>query len=129
MGEARAVRARVLIVEDDADVCALVAAVLEEAGYEPVCALGDKAAGAVLRDEPGKFDALVLDIDLGPGVTGFDIARFARSMNPRVPVVFITGGAAASVERFGVPGSALVAKPFDAPLLLSTLKRMLPAAE
>ena len=119
-------RLSVLVVEDEAAVCALLAEALGAEGLEVVCAGDDQAAYGLLGREGSAYDALILDINLGQGTTGFDVARFARKLNPDVPVIYISGGAETSVEKHGVPGSALVAKPFDLPLLLSTLREKLP---
>ena len=91
---------RVLVVEDDPSVGDMVTELLHSEGYEVVCALDDSGAYDALRDQGETFDALVLDIDLGEGTTGFDIARFGRSVKPEVGVIFISGrGGAASVAR------------------------------
>jgi DNA-binding response OmpR family regulator len=113
------------VVEDDEVVCATLEDVLSAHDFEVVCALGDSAAYGILEGEAASFDVLLLDINLGQGVTGFDVARFARGLNATVPVIYLSGGAEASVERFGVPGSILVAKPFDVPLLVMTLREKL----
>ena len=96
-------------------------------GLEVVCAGDDRTAYAMLEEEGRTYDALILDINLGQGTTGFDVARFARRLNPGVPVIYISGGADTSVEKHGVPGATLVAKPFDLPLLLATLREKLAA--
>jgi DNA-binding response OmpR family regulator len=113
------------VVDDEEAVCAVLDHTLRADGYEVVCAPGDGAAYAILEREGKSFDALVLDVNLGRGTTGFDIARFARGLNAAVPVIYISGGDEASVEKFGVPGSTLVAKPLHFPLLLSTLREKL----
>ena len=106
--------------------CSLLAEALAAEGLEVVCAGDDQAAYSLLGREGSAYDALILDINLGQGTTGFDVARFARKLNPDVPVIYISGGADTSVDKHGVPGSTLVAKPFDLPLLLSTLREKLP---
>ena len=118
---------RVLVVDDEADVCDLLHQILEEAGYQPVCAQGDTAAYEALDREGRSLAAVVVDINLGQGTTGYDVARHARRVIPGVPVIYITGGYARSIETHGVPGGVLVAKPFDRELMLDTLSERLGA--
>jgi DNA-binding response OmpR family regulator len=67
----------------------------------------------------------VLDVNLGRGTTGFDVARYGRRLNPTIPVIFITGQPQESVDKFGVAGAVMLEKPFDLPSLLSTLREMI----
>ena len=115
-------RARVLVVEDDEAVSQLLKTVLAAEGYEVICASTDVEAYEELDRKGSSVDALVLDINLGAGTTGFDVARYGRRINASVAVIFISGGAEASVEKFGVADATLVAKPFDIPLLIATLE-------
>lgn len=116
---------RVLVVEDEAPVCDLLSSLLREEGYDPLCALTDEAAYELIQQEWRSIAALVVDINLGRGTTGFDVARHARGLNPKVVVVYVTGGSARSTETHGVEGGVLVAKPFDRALLMDTLKEKL----
>ena len=113
---------RVLVVEDEAEVCELIQEQLGHEGYEVVCAESDDAAYQTLQREARAFSALIVDINLGKGTTGFDVARQARRLNPSVPVVYVTGGDPLSVETHGVAGHALVLKPFDRQDLLTALE-------
>ena len=45
---------------------------------------------ALTRDEGRVSDLLVTDVNLGSGVTGFDVARAARRRQPDLPVVYMT---------------------------------------
>jgi FixJ family two-component response regulator len=55
---------------------------------------------------------LLTDIDLGEGLSGFDVANHARKCYPNLPVVFISGAMAARYAAEGVAGAEFVAKPF-----------------
>jgi two-component system, cell cycle response regulator CpdR len=116
---------RILIVEDDAELCALLEDLLSDEGYEVSSAVNDEAAYAELRRDWQSIDALVVDINLGRGTTGFDVARFARRLNDALPVIYLTGGSPQSVSTFGVEGGVLVSKPFDRELFLNTLQAKL----
>ena len=122
MAETSGSLARVLVVEDEPEVCDLIQQQLADQGYEVVCACNDDAAYSTLQKEARSFRALIVDINLGKGTTGFDVARRARRLNPTVPVVYVTGGDPSSVEIHAVEGAALVLKPFDREELLTALE-------
>src|SRR2546428_11623552 len=68
---------RILLVEDDADLRALIAEVLAERGHR-VVALGDGAAAwEALQADP--FPLIVLDLGL-PGLDGIELCRRLRSL-------------------------------------------------
>jgi DNA-binding response OmpR family regulator len=104
--------ARVLVVEDEASVGELICGIVEDWGLAAECAASDRAAYAAL-ESARPYAALVVDVNLGPGTTGFDVARFARRRRRRIPVLFVTGQAGASeVAAYGVPEARLLKKPF-----------------
>jgi len=78
----------VLIVEDDALLRELIAVALERHGFlvETAASAAD-AKRAFIR---GDHDAVVLDVSLGPGPNGFDLADALRSQVPHVAIVFLT---------------------------------------
>lgn len=78
----------VVIVEDDAFLRSLLADSLERAGFEVSTAASAADAKRIIRVvDP---DAVVLDIDLGPGPNGFDIAENIRKTSSEVAIVFLT---------------------------------------
>jgi DNA-binding response OmpR family regulator len=113
---------RVLVVEDDQAICALIADILADAGFETECVQSDEAAYRLLAAGP-PFVLLILDINLGAGTTGYDIARAARKALPGLPVIYVSGEASdAGSAAFGVPGSVFVAKPFKRQELLDAIE-------
>ena len=102
----------VLLVEDEPEVAELVQDALVEAGLSVSVAHSDRVAYEKLEREPRSFVALVADINLGAGTTGFDVARRARQLNPSLKVVYITGQAA-HLARFGVDDAVMFPKPFE----------------
>jgi CheY-like chemotaxis protein len=102
----------VLLVEDEADVRELIVEAFAAEGVEVYAAETDQRAYEILESAAGTFAVLVADINLGPGTTGFDVARRARQLNPNLKVVYITGHAA-HLDRFGVDGAVMFPKPFN----------------
>lgn len=78
---------KVLVVEDDADVRALLAKVLAEAGHEVSLAAGGREGDSLAAE--GGFDVIVLDWSLSE-VEGIQICRHLRESKDRTPVLFLT---------------------------------------
>ncbi len=117
--------ARILLVEDDADVRGTLAELLEEEGYEVVCATNGEEALAELAS-PSAPSAILLDLAM-PVMDGWAFRRRQRS-DPRlaaIPTVVISAnlpGDPGGVGRLGA--DALLSKPFDLDQLVETLQRI-----
>lgn len=85
-GRAAAEAMRVLVIDDDRELCALLATYLEPFGYEIVAE--HNGASGVERALAEKFHAIILDVML-PGVDGFEALRRVRSRS-RTPVLMLT---------------------------------------
>jgi DNA-binding NtrC family response regulator len=114
----------VLVVDDEPDVLRLVAEALREDGHRPVTAQSDAEAYRILDLEGENLDAVIVDVNLGPGTTGFDVARYARRTDPYMPVVYITGHGKAAVGRFGVYGARVLEKPFNGEQIVAVLETL-----
>lgn len=110
----------VLLVEDELLVRELIEEALNDQGLT-VHAAGDGAAAlsSVSDAEPA---VLVTDINLGPGLDGFEVARRARQLRPDLKVVYITGHAGHLAEQ-GLPDALMVPKPFDPTRLALQVRR------
>ena len=80
---------RVLLVEDNAFTRSTVAASLEGEGIDVVAAVGS-AREAVDAARRSPFDCAVIDLNLGPGPTGLDLAHGLRKARPGLPLVILT---------------------------------------
>ena len=116
-------------MEDDETSAAAFSRGLSERGYEClVLDSADKAMQALGAGEP--FAALVVDVNLGRGETGYAVARFARQSAPQLPVIYVSGEPTMrSWDTFGVPGSRYLAKPFRTRSLLDLLETLMPGPE
>ena len=82
-------RARViLVVDDDQMTRVLLADMLESVGFIPLMAASAASAQRLFKSHDP--DAAILDVDLGHGITGFDLADAFRRRNPTVAVLFLT---------------------------------------
>jgi CheY-like chemotaxis protein len=104
--------ARVLIIEDEPEVQAVLADMLREAGYDVVVAK-DGTEG-LERVEHEAMDIVLSDISM-PGLSGWDVAARLRARFPTVPLGFVTGwGDQLDPERLARMGvSFVIAKPFQ----------------
>jgi DNA-binding response OmpR family regulator len=120
-----AIEARVLVVEDDRQICELLTDALEAAGIAPRCVSTDRDAYDALR-RGERFGCMIVDVNLGAGTTGFDVARFACQLDPQLAVIYVSGQTSeASFKAFGVPGSLFVPKPFLASELMERVRMMI----
>jgi DNA-binding NarL/FixJ family response regulator len=78
----------VLVVEDDGFMRSLIAGYLEGAGF--VVATAATAVSAQKQIRTLDPDAVVLDIDLGPGPSGLDIAKTLNLDSQEIGLVFLT---------------------------------------
>jgi two-component system OmpR family response regulator len=104
--------ARLLVVEDEPALLALLAGSLRAVGFVVSTAGdGEEALRAAWRDRP---DLVVLDVML-PGLDGFEVVRRLRGGGLAVPVVFLTAREATEdkVRGLGSGGDDYVTKPFS----------------
>lgn len=81
-------RRSVVVVEDEDFLRGLLAVSLEAADFNVTTASNALDARRVIKSvDP---DALVLDINLGSGQNGFDIAEATRLSSPEIAIVFLT---------------------------------------
>ena len=102
---------RVLVVEDQSLVQDLFAEALMDGGYSVAVASSSEPVMATFDAFGASYGALIVDISLPGRFTGWDIARRARELNPRLPVIYITAGDPAEWPSKGVPGSLILPKP------------------
>ena len=115
-------KTRILFVEDSIILTLVNCEILREQGFDVVEVNNASAAFEVI-DAHEPLSALMTDVDLGPGADGFEIARGARAAYPHLPVVFMSGTAAARHSSEGVGGSEFIAKPFHPQQMLAALDR------
>lgn len=104
----------VLVVDDESLIRDVAQTALEDGGYAVRVANNGPAAISILEEPDAEHRALVTDIVLGRGPSGWDLARRAREIFPGLAVVYMTGGNEHEYAAQRVPGSTLVSKPFAA---------------
>lgn len=118
---------RILVAEDDPLVLMAVEEALTEAGFEVVTADSGAAAIKLLDETP--VVAVLTDIRMGPGPSGWDVGRHARERAASMPVIYVSGDSADAWPVHGVPKSVMLSKPFAFPQLITALSNLLNAAD
>src|SRR5262245_28601064 len=115
---------RLLVVEDERRLAAVLKRGLEEHGYA-VDVADDGGAGLALAEvEP--YDLLVLDVML-PGLDGYELTRTLRARRRAVPVLMLTARDAVDDRVAGLDAGAddYLVKPFAFRELLARVRALL----
>ena len=118
-------KARILVVDDNAPNLALMLYILRAVGYE-VEGVGDGvSAWNALRST--QYDLLLTDV-LMPGIDGYELARRMQSEPNRPPMIAVTALAmVGDRERLLAAGfDGYVAKPIDPPAFVAYVGEHLP---
>jgi DNA-binding response OmpR family regulator len=81
---------RVLVVEDEALICSFIEDALSDGGFEACSVQSGEAALSTFRDGREQCRALLTDVNLGDGISGWELARQIREITPGFPVVYMT---------------------------------------
>ena len=115
----------ILVIEDDTDVRALAASMLEELGYKAVAvADGDSGLAALAR---APVDVVLSDVILPGGMSGPEFAEAAQARHGGIKIVFMSGYPSEAARHNGFVDSdtVLLTKPFERGQLAYALRRML----
>ena len=115
----------VLVVEDDHAVREVMCDALRDRGLAVDGVRNDREAYERFAASPSP-SVLVIDVNLGRGTTGYDVARYARQVIPDLAVVYVSGEVKpGSFQAFGVPDSEFLEKPFAPDELVAVVMRKL----
>jgi PAS domain S-box-containing protein len=81
---------RILYLDDDASVVFLIERMLNRRGIRVACHTNQHTALASLKADPTAIDLVLTDYNM-PGMSGLEVARKVRSINPELPVVLTSG--------------------------------------
>ena len=109
-------KARVLVVDDEPPIRALVAKIVERAGH-PVEVARD-GAEAIDKLEEGDFQVIVLDLMM-PNIDGYALIDYLKARSGTRPaIIVISAGDTASLRRLdGAVVHSILRKPFDIDVL------------
>lgn len=123
MSLAPAASPRILVVDDDADICAVIRLTLEEEGYTVTTAAnGRQALDRIGEQRP---DIVLLDLTM-PVMNGWEFNHRLQDVAPGIPVVFMTAAFRAQAEAETHGAAGYLSKPFDVDELLAAVARFAP---
>ena len=103
---------RMLIVDDERDICDCLEQFFSTRGFSVVCAYSGEAALKYLAQ--ASADVMLLDIVL-PGLSGIDVLKQVKALAPATQVLVVTavdqGETREAARRYGA--AAYITKPFD----------------
>ncbi|MGD0107533.1 MAG: PAS domain S-box protein [Rhodopila sp.] len=117
-------RARILLVDDDADVRSIAAAMLSDAGYEVIEASSGASALDTLERADSPTELVLADIAM-PGINGVEFAAIVRRTWPALPVLLMTGYADSALLREGGAEHDVLHKPFGAAELEQVMEKVI----
>ena len=119
---------RILIVDDEPELCQIVERCCRVEGCEPVSVASGEAA--LESCAQGDFDLVVLDIMLG-GQDGFEIIKQIRSAGYQMPVIFLSARSDETdkIIALGLGGDDFMGKPFSPRELGARIKAHLRRAQ
>jgi DNA-binding response OmpR family regulator len=89
-------RAAILVVDDDAEMAALLRDALEREGFRAIAAT--RGREAILAAERERFDLLIVDKEM-PELSGFDLMSELRALHPELRAIVLTAFGGSLVAR------------------------------
>lgn len=115
---------RVLVVDDELDICDLIETALTEEGYSVLTAANGAAALQALAGPPSFApDVILLDLRM-PVLDGWAFAQTYRALpGPHVPIVALTATLDPADSASQIGADDVLAKPFELSELLRVVSR------
>lgn len=127
---------RILVVDDEQDLCEILLYNLKAAGYDAEAAYSGETAfeqivnrtRLALSSSEKSFDLLILDVMM-PGMSGFELAERLKG-NPAtssIPIIFLTAKDTEddTLQGFGLGADDYVTKPFSVREVVARVKAVL----
>lgn len=117
-------KAKILLVEDDANLGFVICDQLKSEGYQVV--LCTNGMDGHMRFSEGEFHLCIFDVMM-PKKDGFTLAREIRTMNQHIPILFLTAKAMTEdkIAGFNAGGDDYLTKPFSFDELSVRVKALL----
>ncbi|CAN7259663.1 response regulator [Rhizobium sp. LjRoot254] len=114
----------ILLVEDEPLISMVLEDALREEGFDVIVAIDGIDAIAALDAKAPQLAGVITDIRLGDGPSGWQVSEWARELQPRLPVLYMSADSAADWPDRAVPNSQMLAKPFAVEDMLSAVSML-----
>jgi CheY-like chemotaxis protein len=112
-------------VDDDPLVLDFIQSALEDGGFHVDTALSGPEALELLGRGGQAYAGVVTDVNLGEALSGWDVGKAARELNPRIALVYISGDSGHQWSVSGVPMSIMIEKPFAPAQLITAIATLI----
>jgi len=116
---------KILIVDDDINLCTILAEELKEVGYESNFLTGGENVSEYIKTNPA--DLVLLDLKM-PGKDGFQVLREienGKNSNPKVIVLTAYADVKSAIDAAKLGATDFISKPYDFDELLITIRKVL----
>jgi CheY-like chemotaxis protein len=118
-----ATRPRILLVDDEPSICAVLASVLGNLGYETVALSDPQAALRMIESTPNRPDLLITDFAM-PQMSGLELIRRCKELQPSLKTILASGEVDQPGDISGPRPDAYLEKPFSTKELASLLREL-----
>ncbi|MGO9371800.1 MAG: PAS domain S-box protein [Syntrophobacteraceae bacterium] len=120
---------RILLIDDEQSIVEMETAVFEELGYDVTPETDSLRALEIFRSRPGEFDLIITDYTM-PNLTGIDLSKEIRRIEPDIPIILCTGFSEKVTEKGAMDlGVELAMKPFSMKQIAELVRKVLPARD
>jgi two-component system, cell cycle sensor histidine kinase and response regulator CckA len=120
---------RLLLVDDEVGLLAIVKNTLETFGYEVLTASDGLAALEILEKSGGEIDLILTDWEM-PFMSGGEFLRRIRGIAPEARIIVITGSGLFEPQDFeNLPIKGVLHKPYNTEALLGRIREALDGQE
>ncbi len=111
---------KILIVDDDKNICEILEFNLKNEGFEIECAFSAEEA---LKKLSNQFTLILLDVMMG-GMSGYKMAEKLRMEGNQIPIIFLTAKDTENdmLTGFSVGGDDYISKPFSIKEVIARIK-------
>ena len=116
---------KILVVDDEQDLCEILLYNLKSAGYQAEAAYSGEMA---MEKDPSQYNLLLLDVMM-PGMSGFELAEKlkANEKTASIPIIFLTAKDTEddTLKGFGLGADDYVTKPYSVREVVARVKAVL----
>ena len=104
---------RILVIDDDQYIRSGCSKILAKEGWTVICAEDGDRGLKELKSNPGTYELILLD-QLMPGMNGMEVLGQIRVIDPKLPVIIMTGSVTAdsAIEIVKQGATDCIPKPF-----------------